>query len=107
MGVLQRLRDAAKRGLEVTQEELRRIVDYVLLTRKRAFRATFNRENRAALIVLQVLAEKSKLFETTFHRDPDVQKHLEGRRWLMLFILDHIDMDKDEFLAKYRRKDIE
>lgn len=58
-------------------------------------------DNEHGKQVLQDLASFCRAKETTFHPDQRVHAALEGRREVYLRIMDHMEMEPEEFFAKY------
>lgn len=75
--------------------------------RKIAYGIVFDAESRAAQSVLRDLGRFCRANKPCFHEDPRVHALLEGRREVFLRILDHANLDHDEFMEKYGKELIE
>lgn len=71
-------------------EQLKR----ALFGRRWAYVKTFNGAD--AEVVLADLARFCRANESTYTKDPDLQKHLEGRREVWLRIQRHLNLSPDE-----------
>lgn len=73
-----------------------------LASRKNAYTQVFgNPDDVAVKAVMQDLREFCRVSTTTFHPDARVHAALEGRREVVLRILDHVDLPLHELVAKY------
>ena len=69
--------------------------------RKIAYTQVFGVETAANKAVLADLRRFCRASESTFHADQRVHALLEGRREVVLRIMDFIDLSIDELVAKY------
>ena len=76
-----------------------------LLGRKQAYQRRLGGVDIDTRIVLQDLAKFCRAHETTFHPDPRVHAHLEGRREVWLRIASHLNLDEQQLWEIYGRKD--
>jgi hypothetical protein len=71
--------------------------------RQYAYRTTFDLKSPYVVTVLQDLGHFCRASESTFHDDQRKHALLEGRREVFLRIANHINLDPEEFWAKYGR----
>lgn len=71
-----------------------------------AYRQLFDPQDRNAQAVLKDLAKFCRANESCFHTDPRAHAVAEGRREVWLRILDHTQLNIEEFWKKYGREDL-
>jgi hypothetical protein len=71
-----------------------------------AYRHVFNPESKAVQTVLKDLAKFCRANESTFQTDPRAHALVEGRREVWLRILEHTQLNPEEFWKKYGREDL-
>jgi len=76
-------------------EQLKKAYDF-LCQRRRAYRLTFNKEDRADQEVLRDLAKFCFSTKTTFNVDERKQTLAEGRREVWLRISQHLNLTEEE-----------
>lgn len=70
--------------------------------RKRAYQfALGNKDDVAIRAVIADLKRFCRAGESTFHPNERVHAVLEGRREVILRILDHLELNTEDFLEKY------
>jgi hypothetical protein len=74
--------------------------------RQTAYVQVFNPESKAVQAVLRDLAKFCRASESTFHADPRAHALIEGRREVWLRILEHTNLNPEEFWKKYGREDL-
>ena len=72
-----------------------------LTRRKQSYKATFNRDNPAAMKVLDDLAKFCRAHKTTSSEDPNVSALMEGRREVWLRIQHSLQMTDDQLWDHY------
>jgi hypothetical protein len=78
-----------------------------LFNRQKAYQEVFKPESQMAKIIMEDLAKFCKANETCFHIDPRAHAVAEGRREVWLRIRKHLDLDSEQLLDYYLRKDIQ
>ena len=77
--------------------------------RQLAYRHVFNHENQFTHIVLEDLAKFCRAHASTFHKDPNVSKVLEGRREVFLRIAENLNLSTEQIydlhIAKNKQGD--
>jgi hypothetical protein len=75
-------------------------------SRAHAYRMVFDEKNQYTKTVLKDLAKFCRAHESTFHKDERQHAVLEGRREVFLRILEHLNLEADEFMALHRAKEL-
>lgn len=71
----------------------------VLANRQKMYNIVFSNENSKT--VLEDLKTFCRFDESCFHADPRVHAVLEGRREVILRIMDHLTLTPEDFVKKY------
>jgi hypothetical protein len=78
----------------------------LMAERQRAYSRCFNADDLSVALVLQDLRKFCRADSSTFHLDARAHALLEGRREVMLRILDYTTLSIDELCKKYGKGDI-
>ena len=76
-----------------------------LRARKLAYHQVFNPESVAGQAVLRDLAKFCRAHETTFHKDQDLSKVLQGRHEVWLRIQQHLNLTSEQLWKLYGRSE--
>lgn len=72
-----------------------------LHNRKQAYQLTFQTHQPANVVVLDDLFRFCRGRESTFHPDPRVAANLDGRREVLLRILNHLNLSEEQLAQLY------
>lgn len=71
-----------------------------------AYSRVFNPDNKDVQIVLKDLGKFCRANESTFHMDARAHAVAEGRREVWLRIMNHTQLNEEEFFRKHGREDL-